>query len=84
LKGRQLGDGFALECTGDAQVLLGDQGVYVGLDRDHFEVLSNLGAGILPDTNLFGWVWRIMNGGIMFSQIAVPASSRPGAMLLTR
>jgi hypothetical protein len=54
------------------------------LDRDHFEVLSNLGAGILPDTNLFGWVWRIMNGGIMFSQIAVPASSRPGAMLLTR
>ena len=34
--GSQLGDGLALECAGDAQVLLGDKGVYVGLDRNHF------------------------------------------------
>src|ERR1019366_6485659 len=31
-----------------------------------FEILSNLGAGILPDTDLFGPVWKNMSGGEIY------------------
>src|ERR1019366_1413771 len=31
-----------------------------------FEILSNLGAGILPDTDLFSRVWRNMSDGRIY------------------
>jgi hypothetical protein len=40
--GGELVDGFALECAVDAQILLGDKGIYVGLNGKHFRYPSSL------------------------------------------
>src|ERR1035441_4516522 len=53
-----------------------------------FEILSNLGAGILPDTDLFGPVWKNMSEGrIYYWAGRYPFSGRVGtkqALHLTR
>ena len=59
IAGCELLNGRAHELIGGVQILLSDQGVYVGLNREYFEILSVFCSSILPDTFLIDRHGRI-------------------------